>query len=166
MNDLKLRNFTIGNSQPLILMGGMNVLESRDLVLQVAEKFKLISDKLEINYIFKGSFDKANRSSVSSFRGPGMDEGLKLLQEVSTEFNVPVVTDIHEPDQAKPVSEVCEVVQIPAFLARQTDLVVAAAKTNAILQFKKPQFLSAPEMKNIIEKCETAGNSKITLCER
>ena len=95
MNDLKLRSFTIGNSQPLTLMGGMNVLESRDLVLQVAEKFKLISDKLEINYIFKGSFDKANRSSVSSFRGPGMDEGLKLLQEVSTEFNVPVVTDIH-----------------------------------------------------------------------
>ena len=166
MNDIKLRNFTIGNSQPLSLMGGMNVLESRDLVLEVAEKFKSVSEKLQINYIFKGSFDKANRSSVSSFRGPGMDEGLKLLQEVSTEFNVPVITDIHEPDQAKPVSEVCEVVQIPAFLARQTDLVVAAAKTHAILQFKKPQFLSAPEMKNIIEKCESAGNTKITLCER
>ena len=166
MNDIKLRNFTIGNSQPLLLMGGMNVLESRDLVLEVAEKFKSVSEKLQINYIFKGSFDKANRSSVSSFRGPGMDEGLKLLQEVSTEFNVPVITDIHEPDQAKPVSEVCEVVQIPAFLARQTDLVVAAAKTDAILQFKKPQFLSAPEMKNIIEKCESAGNTKITLCER
>ena len=166
MNDIKLRNFTIGNSQPLLLMGGMNVLESRDLVLEVAEKFKSVSEKLQINYIFKGSFDKANRSSVSSFRGPGMDEGLKLLQEVSTEFNVPVITDIHEPDQAKPVSEVCEVVQIPAFLARQTDLVVAAAKTGAILQFKKPQFLSAPEMKNIIEKCESAGNTKITLCER
>lgn len=166
MNDIKLRNFTIGNSQPLSLMGGMNVLESRDLVLEVAEKFKSVSEKLQINYIFKGSFDKANRSSVSSFRGPGMDEGLKLLQEVSTEFNVPVITDIHEPDQAKPVSEVCEVVQIPAFLARQTDLVVAAAKTDAILQFKKPQFLSAPEMKNIIEKCESAGNTKITLCER
>ena len=166
MNDIKLRNFTIGNSQPLSLMGGMNVLESRDLVLEVAEKFKSVSEKLQINYIFKGSFDKANRSSVSSFRGPGIDEGLKLLQEVSTEFNVPVITDIHEPDQAKPVSEVCEVVQIPAFLARQTDLVVAADKTDAILQFKKPQFLSAPEMKNIIEKCESAGNTKITLCER
>jgi len=166
MNEIKLRNFTIGNSQPLSLMGGMNVLESRDLVLEVAEKFKSVSEKLQINYIFKGSFDKANRSSVSSFRGPGMDEGLKLLQEVSTEFNVPVITDIHEPDQAKPVSEVCEVVQIPAFLARQTDLVVAAAKTDTILQFKKPQFLSAPEMKNIIEKCESAGNTKITLCER
>lgn len=166
MNDLELRNFTIGNNKPMILMGGLNVLESRDLAMQVAEKFKIISDNLSINYIFKGSFDKANRSSVSSFRGPGMEEGLKILQEVSKEFDVATVTDIHEPDQAKPVSEVCEVVQIPAFLARQTDLVVAAAQTDSILQFKKPQFLSAPEMKNIIEKCESAGNNKITLCER
>jgi 2-dehydro-3-deoxyphosphooctonate aldolase (KDO 8-P synthase) len=147
-------------------MGGMNVLESRDLAMRVAEEFKTVSDKLEINYIFKGSFDKANRSSVTSFRGPGMEEGLKILQEISTQLNIPVITDIHEPEQAVPVSEVCEVVQIPAFLARQTDLVVAAAQTNSILQFKKPQFLSAPEMKNIIEKCESAGNNKITLCER
>ena len=166
MNDLELRNFTIGNNKAMTLMGGVNVLESRDLAMQVGEKFKSISDELGINYIFKGSFDKANRSSVSSFRGPGLDEGLKILQEVSTEFNVAVVTDIHEPSQAMPVSEVCEIVQIPAFLARQTDLVVAAAKTSSILQFKKPQFLSAPEMKNIIEKCESAGNQKITLCER
>ena len=166
MNDIQLRKFTIGNSQPLTLMGGMNVLESRDLAFRVAEEFKSASDKLEINYIFKGSFDKANRSSVSSFRGPGMEEGLKILQEISYQFDIPVITDIHEPDQAQPVSEVCEVVQIPAFLARQTDLVVAAAKTDSILQFKKPQFLSAPEMKNIIEKCESAGNQKITLCER
>ena len=166
MNDLELRNFTIGNNRAMTLMGGVNVLESRDLAMQVGEKFKSISDELGINYIFKGSFDKANRSSVSSFRGPGLDEGLKILQEVSTEFNVAVVTDIHEPCQAMPVSEVCEIVQIPAFLARQTDLVVAAAKTSSILQFKKPQFLSAPEMKNIIEKCESAGNQKITLCER
>ena len=166
MNDLELRNFTIGNNKPMTLMGGVNVLESRDLAMQVAEKFKIISDNLSINYIFKGSFDKANRSSVSSFRGPGMEEGLKILQEVSKEFDVATVTDIHEPKQAKPVSEVCEVVQIPAFLARQTDLVVAAAQTDSILQFKKPQFLSAPEMKNIIEKCESAGNNKITLCER
>ena len=166
MNDIQLRKFTIGNAQPLTLMGGMNVLESRDLAFRVAEEFKSASDKLEINYIFKGSFDKANRSSVSSFRGPGMEEGLKILQEISDQFDIPVITDIHEPDQAQPVSEVCEVVQIPAFLARQTDLVVAAAKTDSILQFKKPQFLSAPEMKNIIEKCESAGNQKITLCER
>jgi 2-dehydro-3-deoxyphosphooctonate aldolase (KDO 8-P synthase) len=166
MNDIQLREFTIGNAEPLTLMGGMNVLESRDLAMRVAEEFKTVSDKLEINYIFKGSFDKANRSSVTSFRGPGMEEGLKILQEISTQLSIPVITDIHEPEQALPVSEVCEVVQIPAFLARQTDLVVAAAQTNSILQFKKPQFLSAPEMKNIIEKCESAGNNKITLCER
>ena len=162
MNDIQLREFTIGNSKSLTLMGGMNVLESRDLAMRVAEEFKTVSDKLEINYIFKGSFDKANRSSVTSFRGPGMEEGLKILQEISTQLSIPVITDIHEPEQAVPVSEVCEVVQIPAFLARQTDLVVAAAQTNSILQFKKPQFLSAPEMKNIIEKCESAGNNKIT----
>ena len=166
MNDIQLREFTIGNSKSLTLMGGMNVLESRDLAMRVAEEFKTVSDKLEINYIFKGSFDKANRSSVTSFRGPGMEEGLKILQEISTQLSIPVITDIHEPEQAVPVSEVCEVVQIPAFLARQTDLVVAAAQTNSILQFKKPQFLSAPEMKNIIEKCQSAGNNKITLCER
>ena len=166
MNNLELRDFTIGNSEPMTLMGGVNVLASRDLAIEVAEKFKVISDKLNINYIFKCSFDKANRSSVTSFRGPGLEEGLKILQEVSSQFNIATITDIHEPSQALPVSEVCEVVQIPAFLARQTDLVVAAAKTSSILQFKKPQFLSAPEMKNIIEKCESAGNNKITLCER
>lgn len=166
MNNLELRDFTIGNAEPMTLMGGVNVLESRDLAMKVAEKFKVISEKLNINYIFKGSFDKANRSSVASFRGPGLEEGLKILQEVSSQFNIATITDIHEPSQAFPVSEVCEVIQIPAFLARQTDLVVAAAKTSSILQFKKPQFLSAPEMKNIIEKCESAGNNKITLCER
>ncbi len=166
MNDLELKNFTIGNNQPMTLMGGVNVLESRDLAMQVAEKFKEISVKLDINYIFKGSFDKANRSSINSFRGPGIEEGLRILQEVSETFDVATITDIHEPDQAMSVSEVCEIIQIPAFLARQTDLVIAAANTESILQFKKPQFLSAPEMKNIIQKCESAGNSKITLCER
>jgi len=166
MNDLELKNFTIGNDEPMTLMGGVNVLESRDLAMQVAEKFKEISVKLGINYIFKGSFDKANRSSINSFRGPGIEEGLRILQEVSDTFDVATITDIHEPDQAMSVSEVCEIVQIPAFLARQTDLVAAAASTEAILQFKKPQFLSAPEMKNIIQKCESAGNNKITLCER
>ena len=163
---MKLRNFKIDNSAPMILLGGMNVLESRDLAMMVAEKFKEVSQKLNISYIFKGSFDKANRSSINSFRGPGIEEGLKILQEVSTTFEVPVITDIHEPDQAKAVSEVCEVIQIPAFLARQTDLVSSAAKTDSIIQFKKPQFLSAPEMSNIIEKCSAAGNDKIILCER
>ena len=166
MNDLKLKDFSIGNDQSMTLMGGMNVLESRDLAMMVAEKFKSVSEKLNINYIFKGSFDKANRSSINSFRGPGLDDGLKILQEVSNEFSIPTITDIHEPNQAESVSEVCEVIQIPAFLARQTDLVQAAAKTKSIIQFKKPQFLSAPEMGNIIEKCESAGNNKIILCER
>ena len=163
---MKLRDFKIDNTEPMILMGGMNVLESRDLAMKIAETFKEITQNKHINYIFKGSFDKANRSSISSFRGPGMDEGLKILQEVSTTFDIPVITDIHEPQQAEAVSEICEVIQIPAFLARQTDLVNAAAKTKSIIQFKKPQFLSAPEMSNIVEKCSSAGNENITLCER
>ena len=163
---MKLRNFDIDNSEPMILMGGMNVLESRDLAMNVAEKFKEVTDRNAIGYIFKGSFDKANRSSINSFRGPGMDEGLKILQEISNTFDVPVITDIHEPEQALPVSEICEVIQIPAFLARQTDLVNAAAQTKSIIQFKKPQFLSAQEMANVVEKCESAGNKNITLCER
>ena len=163
---MKLRDFKIDNTEPMVLMGGMNVLESRDLAMQIAETFKEITQNKHINYIFKGSFDKANRSSISSFRGLGMDEGLKILQEVSTTFDIPVITDIHEPQQAEAVSEICEVIQIPAFLARQTDLVNAAAKTKSIIQFKKPQFLSAPEMSNIVEKCSSAGNENITLCER
>ena len=163
---MKLRNFAIDNSEPMILMGGMNVLESRDLAMNVAEKFKEVTDKNDIGYIFKGSFDKANRSSISSFRGPGIDEGLKILQEISNTFDIPVITDIHEPEQAILVSEICEVIQIPAFLARQTDLVRAAAQTKSIIQFKKPQFLSAQEMANVVEKCESAGNKNITLCER
>ena len=163
---MKLRDFKIDNNEKMTLMGGMNVLESRDLAMEVAEKFKDVTDKNGINYIFKGSFDKANRSSISSYRGPGLDEGLKILEEISKTYDIPVITDIHEPNQAKSVSEICEVVQIPAFLARQTDLVIAAAKTSSIIQFKKPQFLSAQEMSNVVEKCEAAGNKNITLCER
>ena len=163
---MKLRSFNIDNKEPMILMGGINVLESRDLAMKVAEKFKEITNKNSINYIFKGSFDKANRSSINSYRGPGIDEGLKILEEISNTFEIPVITDIHEPQQAKVVSEICEVIQIPAFLARQTDLVSAAAKTNSIIQFKKPQFLSAQEMTNVVEKCTKAGNENIILCER
>ena len=163
---MKLRSFNIDNKEPMILMGGINVLESRDLAMKVAEKFKEITNKNSINYIFKGSFDKANRSSINSYRGPGIDEGLKILEEISNTFEIPVITDIHEPQQAKAVSEICEVIQIPAFLARQTDLVCAAAKTNSIIQFKKPQFLSAQEMTNVVEKCTKAGNDNIILCER
>ena len=166
MKILKLENFTIGNEEPMTLMGGVNVLESESVVMTVAEKFAETTSNLNINWIFKGSFDKANRSSISSFRGPGLDEGLKMLEKVKSEFNTPVITDIHEPSQADSVSKVCDVIQIPAFLCRQTDLVIAAAKTKKIIQFKKPQFLSAPEMKNVIEKCRQAGNENITLCER
>ena len=166
MKSLKLENFTIGNEEPMTLMGGVNVLESESVVMTVAEKFAETTSNLNINWIFKGSFDKANRSSISSFRGPGLDEGLKMLEKVKSEFNTPVITDIHEPSQADSVSKVCDVIQIPAFLCRQTDLVIAAAKTKKIIQFKKPQFLSAPEMKNVIEKCRQAGNENITLCER
>jgi len=166
MNSLKLNNFNIGNIETMTLMGGVNVLESDSVVMNVAEKFAESTSNLNINWIFKGSFDKANRSSISSFRGPGIEEGLRMLENVKSEFNVPVITDIHEPSQAAPVAEVSDVIQIPAFLCRQTDLVIAAAKTKKIIQFKKPQFLSATEMKNVIEKCSQAGNSKIILCER
>mgnify|MGYP001162609945 FL=1 len=166
MSNVKLNNFDIGNNKSMTLMGGVNVLESELVVMNVAEKFAEATSKLNINWIFKGSYDKANRSSISSFRGPGLEEGLMMLEKVKSTFNIPVITDIHEPSQAEPVSEVCEVIQIPAFLCRQTDLVVAAANTGKIIQFKKPQFLSAPEMQNVIDKCKQAGNSTITLCER
>ena len=166
MSSINLNNFNIGNYEPMTLMGGVNVLESDSVVMNVAEKFAESTKDLNINWIFKGSYDKANRSSISSFRGPGIDEGLRMLEKVKSEFNVPVITDIHEPSQAEQVAEVIDVIQIPAFLCRQTDLVIAAAKTKKIIQFKKPQFLSAIEMKNVIEKCMQAGNKKVILCER
>ena len=166
MKVINLKNFKIGNKEPMTLMGGVNVLESESVVMQVAEKFAQATNDLNINWIFKGSFDKANRSSISSYRGPGLEEGLRILEKVKNSFDVPVVTDIHEPTQAKPVAEICDVIQIPAFLCRQTDLVVSASKTQKIIQFKKPQFLSAPEMQNVIEKCVEGGNSQIILCER
>ena len=166
MSNLKLNNFNIGNLETMTLMGGVNVLESDSIVMNVAEKFAESTRNLNVNWIFKGSYDKANRSSISSFRGPGIEEGLRMLEKVKSQFHVPVITDIHEPSQAEQVAEVADVIQIPAFLCRQTDLVVAAAKTKKIIQFKKPQFLSAIEMKNVIEKCSQAGNSKIILCER
>ena len=166
MSDLSLNNFKIGNQESMTLMGGVNVLESDSVVMKVAEKFAETTARLKINWIFKGSYDKANRSSIASYRGPGLEEGLRMLEKVKSEFDVPIVTDIHEPSQAEPVSNVSDVIQIPAFLCRQTDLVTAAANTQRIIQFKKPQFLSAIEMKNVIEKCVQAGNKNIILCER
>lgn len=155
-----------GNQLPFVLLGGMNVLESRDLALRIAETYKAVTDRLKIPYVFKASFDKANRSSINSFRGPGLDDGLKWLEEIKETFGVPVITDVHEPHQASPVAEVCDIIQLPAFLCRQTDLVVAMAKTEAIINVKKAQFLSPREMGHIARKIEEAGNDRIMLCER
>lgn len=156
----------VGNSLPFVLFGGMNVLESRDMAMQVAEAYVKITQKLGIPYVFKASFDKANRSSIHSYRGPGMDEGLKIFQEIKQTFGIPVITDVHEIHQCQPVADVCDVIQLPAFLARQTDLVVAMAKTDAVINIKKPQFLSPGQMKNIVEKFAECGNEKIILCDR
>lgn len=156
----------VANQLPFVLFGGINVLESRDLAMQVAEYYIEVTTKLNIPYVFKASFDKANRSSIHSFRGPGLDEGLKILQEVKQTFAVPVITDVHEPYQAAPAAEVADIIQLPAFLARQTDLVVAMAKTGAAINIKKPQFLAPHEMSHIMTKFKEAGNSRIILCER
>lgn len=156
----------VGNQLPFVLFGGMNVLESRDMALRVVEAYVTATQKLGIPYVFKASFDKANRSSIHSYRGPGMDEGLKIFQEIKQTFNVPVITDVHEIYQCKPVAEVCDVIQLPAFLARQTDLVVAMAATGAVINIKKPQFLSPGQMKNIVEKFQECGNEQIILCDR
>ena len=169
MNNLQsidIGSIKVANDQPFVLFGGMNVLESRDMAMGVAEHYKEVTSRLGIPFVFKASFDKANRSSVNSYRGPGMEEGLKIFQEIKTTFDVPLITDVHESHQAAPVAEVVDVIQLPAFLARQTDLVVAMAKTNAIINVKKPQFLAAHEMRHIINKFIEAGNNKIILCER
>lgn len=156
----------VANHLPFVLFGGMNVLESRDLAMRIAEHYKEVTTRLGIPYVFKASFDKANRSSVHSYRGPGMEEGLKIFQEIKQTFDVPLITDVHEPYQAAPVAEVVDVIQLPAFLARQTDLVVAMAKTGAVINVKKPQFLAPHEMRHIITKFKEAGNDKVILCER
>ncbi|HAZ80315.1 MAG TPA: 3-deoxy-8-phosphooctulonate synthase [Porticoccaceae bacterium] len=156
----------ISNQAPLTLFGGMNVLESRDMAMAIAETYVKITQKLDIPYVFKASFDKANRSSIHSFRGPGLDEGLKILAEIKSTFQIPIITDVHETHQALPVSEVCDIIQLPAFLARQTDLVTAMAATNAVINIKKPQFLSPAQMGNIVDKFRECGNEKIMLCER
>lgn len=159
-------SITVGNDLPFVLFGGINVLESRDLAMQACEKYVEVTSKLGIPYVFKASFDKANRSSVNSFRGPGLDEGLKIFEEVKQTFGVPVITDIHEVFQAKPAAEVIDVLQLPAFLARQTDLVKALAETGKPINIKKPQFLSPSQMKNIVHKFKEMGNDKLMLCER
>ncbi len=142
------------------------MLESRDLALRTCAEYVRVTQKLGIPYIFKASFDKANRSSIHSYRGPGLDEGLKIFEAVKAEFGVPVITDVHEPWQAQPVAEVVDVLQLPAFLARQTDLVLALAKTKRVINIKKPQFLSPTQVLNIVEKFKEAGNDQLILCDR
>ncbi|MEH6549557.1 MAG: 3-deoxy-8-phosphooctulonate synthase [Pseudomonadales bacterium] len=163
---ISLGDIQMGNNLPFVLFGGMNVLESRELALEVAEHYVNVCSKLGIPYVFKASFDKANRSSMHSYRGPGLKEGLKILAEIKDRFNVPVITDVHEPEQAQAVAEVADIIQLPAFLSRQTDLVVAMAKTGAIINIKKAQFLAPREMSHIIKKCQEAGNDQLILCER
>ncbi len=163
---IRVGNLEIGNQLPFVLFGGMNVLESRDLAMRVAEVYVEATTKLTIPYVFKASFDKANRSSINSFRGPGLEEGLRIFEEIKQTFQVPLITDVHEPAQAEAVAEVCDIIQLPAFLSRQTDLVVAMAKTKAVINIKKAQFLAPQEMKHILKKCEEAGNDQLILCER
>ncbi len=154
------------NHLPFVLFGGINVLESEDLAMRACAEYKRVTQALDIPYVFKASFDKANRSSIHSYRGPGLDEGLRILQKVKTAFDVPVITDVHEPWQAAAVAEVADVLQLPAFLARQTDLVVALARTKRVINIKKPQFLSPGQMLNIVEKFGQADNERVLLCER
>ncbi|WP_334015034.1 3-deoxy-8-phosphooctulonate synthase [Alteromonas sp. S167] len=163
---IRVGDVEVANHLPFVLFGGMNVLESRDLAMRIAEHYVEVTQKLNIPYVFKASFDKANRSSVTSYRGPGMEEGLRIFEEIKYTFNVPLITDVHEPHQAAPVAEVVDVIQLPAFLARQTDLVVAMAKTGNVINVKKPQFLAPHEMRHIMGKLSEAGNDNVILCER
>jgi 2-dehydro-3-deoxyphosphooctonate aldolase (KDO 8-P synthase) len=166
ITEVQLNNRKISNRDPAIVIAGMNVIESEELCISVAGELKNICERNNVDFIFKASYDKANRSSIDSFRGPGIDQGLKILKTVKDEFNVPIISDIHEPSQAETAAEVLDVIQIPAFLSRQTDLIKAACETEKVINVKKAQFLSPAQMMNIIEKCNHFGNENILLCER
>ena len=163
---INVAGLTAGNSLPLMLLGGMNVLESATLADEVAQAYVNVTQKLGMPYVFKASFDKANRSSIHSYRGPGLEKGLQILADIKARYGVPIITDVHEPWQAEPAAEVADIIQLPAFLARQTDLVVAMANTGAAINIKKPQFLAPHEMRHILTKFQEAGNDRLMLCER
>ncbi|WP_274370061.1 3-deoxy-8-phosphooctulonate synthase [Morganella morganii] len=163
---VSIGDIRVGNALPFVLFGGMNVLESRDLAMKICEHYVTVTQKLNIPYVFKASFDKANRSSINSYRGPGLEEGMKIFEELKKTFGVKIITDVHESWQAQPVAEVVDVIQLPAFLARQTDLVEAMAKTGAVINIKKPQFISPGQVGNIAEKFREGGNDQIILCDR
>ncbi len=163
---VKIGDIDVANDLPFVLFGGMNVLESRDLAMRICEHYVTVTQKLGIPYVFKASYDKANRSSIHSYRGPGMEEGMRIFEELKKAFGVRIITDVHEAAQAQPVSEVVDVIQLPAFLARQTDLVEAMAKTGAVINVKKPQFVSPGQMGNIVDKFKEGGNDQVILCDR
>ena len=164
--EVRIGKLRVSNEAPFVLFGGLNVLEDADMVLQVADHFAEVCARLKIPWVFKASFDKANRTSIDSWRGPGLEQGLKLLESVGQHCDVALMTDIHEPDQAQPVAEVANVLQIPAFLCRQTDLLIAAARTGAVINIKKAQFLAAEDMRHPLQKCINSGNHQVLLCER
>lgn len=166
MQTVQIKDILVANNRPFTLFGGINVLEDLDSTLRAAQHYVRVTEKMGIPLVFKASFDKANRSSIHSYRGVGLEEGMKIFAAVKREFGCPVITDVHEPYQCAPVAEVCDVLQLPAFLARQTDLVAAMAATGAVINIKKPQFLSPAQMSNIVEKFHEAGNRQIILCER
>ena len=161
-----LGDIHFANDAPFVLIGGINVLESREFALEVAGHYKAVCQSLGIPLVFKASYDKANRSSIHSFRGPGLQEGLAILQAVKETHGIPVITDVHSPEEAIAAAKVADIIQLPAFLARQTDLVRAMAETGAVINIKKPQFLSPEQMRNIVEKFRECGNDKLLLCER
>ncbi|PCS21358.1 3-deoxy-8-phosphooctulonate synthase [Candidatus Enterovibrio escicola] len=163
---VQISDIQVANGKSFVLFAGMNVLESRDMAMIICEHYVEVTQKLGIPYVFKASFDKANRSSVYSYRGPGLEEGLKIFQELKDIFGVKLITDVHEIWHARPVSEVVDVIQLPAFLARQTDLIEAIAKTGVVINVKKPQFMSPSQVGHIVDKFSECGNDKIILCER
>lgn len=163
---IQLGDITIANDRPFTLLGGVNVLEDLDFALRCSAHYKDVCGRLNIPLVFKASYDKANRSSIHSFRGPGLQDGLAILQAVKETHGIPVITDVHSPEEAIAAAKVADIIQLPAFLARQTDLVRAMAETGAVINIKKPQFLSPEQMRNIVEKFRECGNDQLLLCER
>lgn len=166
MKIVNIGSIAVANDKPFVLFGGLNVLENEAITLHAVETYKKITDRLGIPYVFKASFDKANRSSIHSYRGAGLEEGLRIFRKVKEEFGVPIITDVHEIEQCQPVADVVDVIQLPAFLARQTDLVEAMAKTGAVINIKKPQFMSPYQIHNIVDKFAECGNEQVIICER
>jgi 2-dehydro-3-deoxyphosphooctonate aldolase (KDO 8-P synthase) len=166
MTQVQLGELAIGNACPMVLLGGVNVLEDEAFALRCAAHYRQVCDRLGIPLVFKASYDKANRSSIHSYRGPGLAEGLRILQAVKDTYGIPVITDVHSPEEAAAAAQVADIIQLPAFLARQTDLVEAMAATGRVINIKKPQFLSPEQMRNIVDKFRECGNGQLLLCER